>query len=136
MKVKSELQQIKEFLILKFNQIDERLDKIESKLNKIGSRLDNVESRLDKVESRLDKIELRLDKIEDRLEKVEHQVKELKIDMDNLKQLNYRTNLVLTEDFKPRLDRLEEDIISFKAINIKLVDDISSISLSLNKLST
>lgn len=84
-------------LNLRFDKVDQRLDKVEQRLDHVDQRLDKVEQRLDHVEQRLDKIEPQLEAINKKLDYTIIEVAALREDVTMIKK----------EEFEFRVKRVK-----------------------------
>lgn len=76
---KDDLTKLFEYMMLRFDAIEERFKKIEE-------RIDRMEERLDRIEARIDRIEKRIDRIEEHIDRIEIDLKEVRQELNALKQ--------------------------------------------------
>nr|WP_295929964.1 hypothetical protein [uncultured Dyadobacter sp.] len=88
---KDDLAKLFEYMMLRFDAIEERFKRIEERIDRMEERIDRIEERLDRIEARIDRIEERLDRIEARLDRVEERLDRVEIDVKEVRQeLNAR----------------------------------------------
>ena len=109
-KILNEIQGLKDEMILRFKEQD---DRIAIEFKKIYERLDKVDARLDKVDARLDKVDARLDKVDDRFDR---QTKELAQELRTMADFIYERDKKLFEKLEKKLDEeIKYDRIMLKA---------------------
>ena len=116
-KILNEIQGLKDEMILRFKEQDDRIaiefKKIYERLDKVDARLDKVDARLDKVDARLDKVDARLDKVDDRFDR---QTKELAQELRTMADFIYERDKKLFEKLEKKLDEeIKYDRIMLKA---------------------
>lgn len=102
-KILNEIQGLKDEMILRFKEQD---DRIAIEFKKIYERLDKVDARLDKVDARLDKVDDRFDR----------QTKELAQELRTMADFIYERDKKLFEKLEKKLDEeIKYDRILLKA---------------------
>lgn len=83
---KDDLTKLFEYMMLRFDAIEERFKKIEERIDRMEERLDRIEARIDRIEARIDRIEERLDQIEARIDRIEERIDRIEIDLKEVRQ--------------------------------------------------
>ena len=91
--VESELKSQREFMIARFDAIDERFDGIDERLDGMDRRMDGMDRRMDRMDERFDGIDQRLDRMDERFDGIDQRLDRMDERLDGIDQ---------------RLDRMDE----------------------------
>jgi archaellum component FlaC len=74
----TDIQQLKEFISDRFNQLDGKIDEVKDDLKNLSSKVESIDKRLIAVETKVDSVEKRFSTVESKLPDISEKFGELK----------------------------------------------------------